>query len=196
VAAFAITMADPVLRKAFGGWRRTLAGVVIETLVSALVTPVVMVSQTVAVAALLLGRDFGWTVQRRTERPAKFREAVRRHWGHTAVGVALGCAALAVARGSVLWLSPIVPSLVFSAPLAELIGRRDLGLFARRKGLLATPEETQPPTVVARADALARDYAEPPLAPRTATITFEPLTLPLAFTAGSAPAAADLPAAG
>ncbi|MBV9509868.1 MAG: glucans biosynthesis glucosyltransferase MdoH, partial [Caulobacteraceae bacterium] len=63
--ALALALSQPSVRAGFGGTARLCLGVLIETIASTLTTPVVMVMQSVAVAEVLLGRDGGWSPQRR-----------------------------------------------------------------------------------------------------------------------------------
>ena len=66
--------------------------------------------------------------------------------------------ALAAAPMVLLWLSPVVLGLLVSIPLARWLACCDIGLAAKRSGLLLTPEETAPFAVLVRANALAGDY--------------------------------------
>ena len=87
-----------------------------------------------------------------------FRDIVRRHAWHTAVGVVLGCAGLA-SPWLLLWMSPIILGLVLAIPLSALTARGDIGQLARRRGLFRTPEEVGPPPVLAERDRQARSAA-------------------------------------
>ena len=50
-----------------GGALRGFLGLLIETLISGLAAPILMLMQTVAVLQILLGRDAGWSAQRRDD---------------------------------------------------------------------------------------------------------------------------------
>ncbi len=69
-------------RRSFGVMR-LLGGTLLETLVAGLMAPVVMLTQTIDVVAILLGRDSGWNAQRRAPAPgldpgtARYRRATR-----------------------------------------------------------------------------------------------------------------------
>jgi membrane glycosyltransferase len=56
-------------------------------------------------------------------------------------------------------MSPTIAGLIFSIPLSWASGSLKLGLGMRRVGLLRTPEETSPPPVVARSNALGAELA-------------------------------------
>jgi membrane glycosyltransferase len=99
------------LRRPMTRWRR---GVILraaagELVLSAIVAPIMMVRQSGAVLSVLLGRDCGW--KSRTRTLALPRGAVEASWG-----VILAAVALASGPVAMLWLSPIVLSLL-GAPL-------------------------------------------------------------------------------
>ena len=155
LGAVAIMLHRPE-RRGCGGALRLLASVLIETLISGLIAPVVMLSQTVDVCQILLGRDAGWSTQRRDDGGVSLREVVRRYWRHTLLGLLLGAMAWAVSPYLALWMLPVVLGLALAIPLATLTGQRRAGLALRGLGLLRIPEEMNPPAVLARANALSR----------------------------------------
>jgi len=87
--ALATMLADARRRRGFGGALRSLAGVLLETLVSGLMAPVTMLDQSVTVAATLSGRDVGWNVQRRGDGALPWAQVARHYAGHTVFGVLL-----------------------------------------------------------------------------------------------------------
>lgn len=135
-----------------------LGGLLLETLIAGLLAPVVMLTQTVDVTAILLGRDAGWSVQQREDGRMPISAIVRLYWRHTALGVALGGIAWAVSLSLALWMLPVVLGLALAIPLALLTRRRWSG------GLLRTAEETAPPAIVARAASLRREWSVIPVA--------------------------------
>ncbi|MGE0723793.1 MAG: glucans biosynthesis glucosyltransferase MdoH [Alphaproteobacteria bacterium] len=140
-------------RRGFGGPLRMLAGVLVETVVTALIAPTMMLIQSAGVVAILRGRDGGWHAQRRDAAGVDWADAVQNYGPATAFGAVLGIVAYAVSPPLLLWLSPVVLGLSLAIPVAVLSaspGARAL----RRIGLLATPEERDPPAVLARANAL------------------------------------------
>jgi membrane glycosyltransferase len=56
-------------------------------------------------------------------------------------------------------MSPTIAGLVLSIPLSWASGQLWIGLGLKRIGLLLTPEETAPPPVVQRSNALAEELA-------------------------------------
>ncbi|MFY9736755.1 MAG: glucans biosynthesis glucosyltransferase MdoH, partial [Rhodoplanes sp.] len=146
----------PDERRGCGGALRAFASLLIETLVSGLIAPVMMAMQSVAVAEILVGKDSGWQVQRRDDGTLPFRALARRYLGHTIVGVLLAAAAFSVSWPLFLWMTPVIVGLVLAIPLAAVTADAGFGRRLQRLGLLTTPEERNPPEVLRRANALAR----------------------------------------
>jgi membrane glycosyltransferase len=143
-------------RRGCGGVVRLLLSLLIETVISGLIAPVVMLTQSIDVCQILLGRDSGWSTQRRDDGGVMLREIARRYRRHTVLGVLLGGIAWAVSPYLALWMLPVVLGLALAIPLATLTGQRRAGLALRRMGLLRIPEEVELPTVLARANDLSR----------------------------------------
>ena len=171
--AYALMIREPVERRRYGGAGRALASVIVEILVSSLVTPVTMLSQTWVLIELASGRDAGWSAQRRSEGSFDLDETVKGHGWHTVAGLAFAVSALAAAPTVLLWMSPVVLGLLVSIPLARWLACCDLGLAAKRSGLLLTPEETVLFGALVRANALAGDYHRMQAAHGLATATLQ-----------------------
>ena len=149
------------VRRGSGGVVGLVVSLVLETLIAGLMAPVVMLTQTIDVVAILLGRDSGWNAQRRDDGGIPLRDVVRLYRRHTILGVLLGVGAWAVSPYLALWMLPVVLGLSLAVPLAALTGRRSWGVALRRIGLLRIPEEQSPPDVLQRAALLyARSPAE------------------------------------
>ena len=86
-----IALADlalsPARRARFGGWWRAALSVVLETVVSALQAPIMMLFHTHFVITNLLGREVGWGPQNRAADGTSWLDAVRTHWWHTLAGL-------------------------------------------------------------------------------------------------------------
>jgi membrane glycosyltransferase len=147
----------PEDRRGCGGAFRAFMSLLIETLVSGLIAPVMMVMQSAAVIEILAGRDAGWQVQRRDDGTLPFGALVRRYLGHTIVGMLLAAAAWMVSWPLFLWMTPVIVGLVLAIPLAAMTADPLLGRLLQRLGLLTTPEEHDPPVVLRRANALAAE---------------------------------------
>jgi membrane glycosyltransferase len=142
----------------YGGWARLTISVALETIAAALVAPVLMLMQSVAVVEVLLGRDAGWNVQQRDAGRLTRKEAWRMHRGHMVIGLFGAAAALLLDKAIFWWTSPVYLGLLLSAPLSALLARPELGLACRRLGLFLIPEERQVPPVAARAAELRALY--------------------------------------
>lgn len=143
-----------------GGRLRAGLSVIFETVLSALIAPVTMVRQSVVVISILTGRAVTWKTQRRDDGSVPLRDAVRHYLSHTICGVVLAIVAYIVSPPFLAWLSPVVLGLVLAIPVCVATSRQDWGQTARQWGLLVTPEETVPPLVLRRANALSREFAE------------------------------------
>jgi membrane glycosyltransferase len=137
-------------RRSFYGSMRVFGGIVCETLLAALVAPSMMILQSSAVAEILLGRDAGWQVQRRSGGEIARGEIYRKLATPTLWGVLMGLSAYAVSIPLLLWMSPVIAGLLLAVPLGLLTSRR-----SGRAMLFATPEDYRPPPVVNRANDLA-----------------------------------------
>jgi len=152
---YLLLLGDRSMRRGCGGALRGFAGLLIETLISGLTAPILMLMQTAAVLQILLGRDAGWSAQRRDAAAAMpLRESLRRYRWHTLFGFSFAAAAFAVSPPLFLWMTPVIVGLVFAVPLATLTARPNWGLALRRLGLLSIPEERAPPRILSHAEEL------------------------------------------
>jgi membrane glycosyltransferase len=150
----------PSIRKSFGGGFRIIFGAMFETFVSMLLAPSIMVAHSMMVMSIVLGRAVGWGNQNRETDGTAWGDAFRFHAVQTLLGI--GWTAVAVYIGYnhnpepnyafAMWMTPILAGLVFSAPVSVWTSRTRYGRALRRKNLLATPEEINPPTVMRLAD--------------------------------------------
>ncbi|WFU30332.1 glucans biosynthesis glucosyltransferase MdoH [Bradyrhizobium brasilense] len=150
-------------RRQFGGGFRALTGVIAEVLISAMIAPVMMVFQSIAVVEILLGRDAGWQTQRRDDGAVERRELYRKYGVPTACGVAMAISAWAVSLPLLLWMSPVIVGLLFAIPIGAWTARPAM------RALFVTPEEAKPPRVLVRANELASSPAHAS-APALATL--------------------------
>jgi membrane glycosyltransferase len=162
------------LRRGCGGVLGLVFSLLLETLIAGLLAPVVMITQSIDVVAILLGRDSGWNAQRRDDGGVPLRDVVRLYRRHTILGVLLGIGAWAVSPYLALWMLPVVLGLALAVPLASLTGRRSWGLALRRAGLMRTPEEMHPPDVLQRAATLYLQALDEPVADSVAALLNNP----------------------
>jgi membrane glycosyltransferase len=155
--AWALLLLRPADRRGTGGAARSFLSILVETLVAGLLAPVTMLTQSVDVVSILLGRDSGWKPQQRDDGTLRLREVVRLYWRHTVFGLLFGIASWLVSPFLALWMLPVTLGLALAVPLAVLTARQDRLL--RRCGLLSIPEEADPPAVLARSNAIRRMLA-------------------------------------
>ncbi|MDE3066971.1 MAG: glucans biosynthesis glucosyltransferase MdoH [Verrucomicrobiota bacterium] len=136
---------DPPRCAAFGGLARATAGVVGETIFSALHAPLLMLWHTRFIIRNLLGFSVTWKPPKRAVEGTPRTFAVSRHWGHTLIGLVWGAQMWELDRVLFWWFTPVLAGLALSVPLSVFTSQRRPGARARRLGLFRTPEETAPP---------------------------------------------------
>lgn len=146
------------LRRGSGGTLRASASLLFESIVSALMAPIMMVIQSVAVQNILMGRDSGWSTQRRADGSIPFAEIARRHRLHTLFGASLGLGAYLVSPALLAWMSPAVIGLVLAIPISATTGSRASGTFLRKVGMLLVPEEREQPAILIAARDAAGEF--------------------------------------
>jgi membrane glycosyltransferase len=162
ILSLAMILAKSSERAKWGRPGRLALGVLLEIVISALIAPILMISQTKALVEILTGRDAGWSAQTRGDGSISWDVAFRRHGLHMGAGVAMGVFSYWVSPSTFLWLTPVIFGLLLSAPLTVLTA--DMGLSRRvlDLGLFATPEELDPPAIL-RAGRAAVVQPEPAL---------------------------------
>lgn len=135
---------------AHGGEGKVALSVLIETLVSIVMAPILMAFHATFVAFTLAGHSVHWGPQRRSDSGITLSEAIDAHGGHTVAGITAAVATWLLAPGLFPWLTPIFFSLIFSAPISMVLSSARLGEKMRRAGLLLIPEETHTPRVLER----------------------------------------------
>ena len=145
----------PAARRGAGGAGRTFASLIVESLISGLIAPIMMVMQSRSIMEIAVGRDSGWQPQRRDDGQLPFRELFRVYLWPTVLGLLLAAGAYAVSFSLFLWMTPVVLGLVLAIPLAAWTSNPRAGACFGAVGLLRTPEEGAPPEVLVRANELA-----------------------------------------
>jgi membrane glycosyltransferase len=149
-----LALANRELRQGCGGARGLLSSFGAETVLSALLSPVMMLIQSRFVADIFLGRDSGWNAQNRDEAATPFGEHPRRHAIHVATGLAFGALALVISPMTFFWFLPIVLGLVLAPAIAWAGGLPELGVRLWRWNVFRIPEERQGPALEPRDVAL------------------------------------------
>lgn len=150
VLALVLLIFEPRRWRQFGGPVRAAVSVVLETLFSAIVAPVLMLFQTKFVTSILLRRNIGWPTQQRVDRVTTLREAVMAHGSQVALGIAAGVLTWFYVPGFFWWFTPVLLGILLAIPVSMLSSRADFGVAARRAGLFLTPQEVRPAEVIRR----------------------------------------------
>ncbi|QNN23819.1 glucans biosynthesis glucosyltransferase MdoH [Planctomycetales bacterium ZRK34] len=147
---FGLLMTQPREAMKYGGASRALGGVLLETVMSVVIAPIMMAFHTTFVVAIFAGRKVQWSAQERGDRNLSFRDAFNAHAGHTIIGLAAAWALAVVTPALFWWTTPVLFGLVFSIPISLALGSVTYGTSMRRSGILLIPEETRQPAVLAR----------------------------------------------
>src|SRR6202163_482607 len=158
--AYVLLLTQSRNRRHFGGGLVVFAGILIETFLSGLIAPVMMIFQSTAVGEILLGRDAGWQVQRRDDGGVTRAEIIRKYALPTLFGVMMAGTAYAVSLPLLLWMAPVILGLLLAVPIAILSSTAGSGVAHRQPRLFGTPEQTSPPQVLIRANELANASRE------------------------------------
>lgn len=138
----------PQRRRAHGGLAGATFSVLLETLTSALLAPILMLFQTQFVIAILLRRNTSWLTQQRDDHQTGFMEALATHGWQTLLALAVGWLSYELVPDFFWWFTPVLLGLVLAIPLSMLLSNRRLGLLTRKTGLFLIPEEVEPPQVL------------------------------------------------
>ena len=134
----------------------------LETVLAALMAPVVMYVQSRGVAEVLSGRDSGWDAQQRDDGGVDWFALIKAYGGLSLFGAFMGLLAWAVSPALAAWMAPVVIGMMLSIPVVALTSSRGPGSWLRRLRLMDIPEERDPPQVLVRAAQLRREAMEKP----------------------------------
>ena len=135
---------------------RVIAGVTVETILSMLFAPILMVTQTTAVAQIFAGIDSGWKAQRRDEGDMPFMAAFGYHVWHMAGGLVLAVLTYLVSYSLMAWMAPVLLGLSLSVLLSWWSARTAGPLLSL---ILATKEDREPPPILELARRRAAAWA-------------------------------------
>ena len=166
--ALILLLFDPPRRRQFGGLLHATASVILETLFSTLLAPVLMLFQTKFVFAILMRRAVGWPTQQRGDRATGFIEALQAHGGQTLIGVIAGVLTYLYVPSFFWWFTPVLAGMLLAVPLSMLASRVGAGLATRAQRLFLTPHETGRPPMLERLDELLEGDSRPAM-PGTAS---------------------------
>lgn len=118
-----------------------------DTVVFTLMAPVLMIFHSQFVVYTVLGKGVRWVTQRRKlDGGVDWAEVFFTFWAVNVIAVIWGTIGWFVSHSFFLWFSPILVALLLAIPMAIVVSGRRSG---HRFGLFLTPEETEPPSVLA-----------------------------------------------
>jgi membrane glycosyltransferase len=150
------------IRRGAGGVIGVGASFLLETLLSALYAPILMVIQCRSVFEVFLGRDSGWKPQRRDSGGTSWSDAWRFHHRHMMLSCVTAVIAYFLSPSLLAWVSPALLGLFLAVPLSRMSGSEAMGTLLSRFALLRTPEERETPALVARREQLVNESQELP----------------------------------
>lgn len=128
---------------------RSAINVLSESILSALIAPVLMVFHSVFVIAISLGSKTSWNSQARDAgNGVAMDTAVRSLWHITLLGFLWAGVAWHFSPPFFWWLSPIFIPLALSIPLSIILGSPSVGRKAARAKVLTMPEEGSPTQIL------------------------------------------------
>lgn len=134
--------------KTFGGWFRLSISMLLESFFSILLAPIRMLFHTGFVLNTLTGSGIQWKSPQRENAETTWGEAFQRHGWHAMIGLVWAAGVYWLQPAYVLWLLPIVGSLILSIPISVWTSRVSPGLWLRKLQLFLTPEEYNPPNEI------------------------------------------------
>ncbi|MEA3109010.1 MAG: rane glycosyltransferase [Gammaproteobacteria bacterium] len=142
------------IRRSSGGVIGVAASLLLETILSALYAPILMMVQSRHVLEVFMGRDSGWKPQRRDGGSTSWGDAWEFHKRHMLLSCMTAAVVYVLSPSLLAWLSPALLGLFLAVPLSRASGSEALGRALLRIALLRTPEELEQPALVSRRQAL------------------------------------------
>jgi membrane glycosyltransferase len=140
---------DVMLRKSerrrFGGGLYFATSFTLEMIFSLLMTPITWLNHTIFIVGLAFGRKSGWTGQTRDDHSVPLPVAARQFWPHTLLGLCLTGAVWMTHPTALPYVLIILTGLLLSIPIAVITSWPGFGRRLIEWGLLALPEEINPP---------------------------------------------------
>jgi len=129
----------------FGGFSRFLLSAILETLLSVIIAPVLMLFHSLFVILTLLGWQISWTTQDRTDSNLPFSHCLTLYGWQSILGILGQTLALFYLGLDSYWLMPIFAGWILAPVTAWVTSWHSLGQKLRSHELFLIPEESQPP---------------------------------------------------
>jgi membrane glycosyltransferase len=159
--AMIVLLEDAEATRAHGGTGAVMLSVLLESLFSTLLAPIVMLQHSWYVLSILLGISTGWSAQHRGDRALPLGFVARGFAAHTVIGIL--ATAILWHTGAFGWYVPLLAGLWLAIPLVLVTSSPLLGGWTRSEGLFLTAAETRGLRVLNRAHALAAGHEGLPL---------------------------------
>jgi membrane glycosyltransferase len=151
--ALAAVLKDAEATRAHGGLGALLLSVTLESLVSTLFAPIVMLQHSWYVLTIVLGISTGWGSQARDDRALPLAYVIRGFLAHTVIGIA--ATVILWKTGAFGWYVPLLAGLWLAIPLVFFTSSPLLGRASRHEGFFLIPAESRGLGVLDRAHVLA-----------------------------------------
>jgi membrane glycosyltransferase len=139
--AYLEVLLSPAKRTLYGGTRRLLIGVVLETVFTLSLDAINILAKTIATMRIGLGFRASWTPQNRSDRGVAWSEAARLLWPQTVLGCAVFACFAQAGWPAVLWAVPFASGLVLAIPFCVVTADPAVGAWLRERRWAAIPEE-------------------------------------------------------
>jgi membrane glycosyltransferase len=143
-----------------GGMAGLFASALLESVVSALIAPVMLLFHSISVFMTVIGKKVRWTAQQRDDGGLSIDDAFRAHGMQMLLGIIATAATVYWTPALLPWLLPLLIGLVLVVPLTVLLANPTLGRWISKRGLLRIPEEVTPPLVLRRRATIERQLDE------------------------------------
>ena len=145
-----------------GGLGPLLISTILETLLSVLMAPVLMLFHTLFVLQTLLGIQIHWTTQNRSDNGLSVGHCLRFYGWMSFLGFVTGAVALVYLGREALWLTPIFLGWLLAPFLAWMTSSVSLGRWLKARRLFLTGEELQlPPELAGLSEAEEETFNAP-----------------------------------
>jgi len=143
--------------RAHGGAFRLASGIVLESIFSTLLAPIMMLSHSWFVLSVLIGRGTGWGGQQRAGYGIALGAAARAFAPHTIIAILAGTAAWRYNPGVFVWYVPLLSGLLLAIFLCRATSIPAWGVAAGRWGLFVIPCEATALPIVDRLEEILID---------------------------------------
>ncbi len=150
------------IRRGGGGVTGLIASFLLETLLSALYAPILMLVQSRHVLEVFMGRDSGWKPQRRDSGSTTWGDAWEFHKRHMLLSCMTAAIVYFLSPSLLAWVSPALLGLFLAVPLSCASGSESLGRALSKIALLRTPDELTPPALMIRRKELIAQASDLP----------------------------------